>query len=103
VIEGQLNLQDAIRKTISFTSADGKNYNLNDTVAVLTIRPRGWHLEESHIVINGSHASASLTDFCLFVFHNAALLAEKKQGPFFYLPKMESHLEARLWNDVFTF
>jgi malate synthase len=102
IIEGQLNLKDAARKNISFTSPEGKSYNLDENVAVLKVRPRGWHLEESHILIDGLPASASLVDFGLFVFHNGALLAEQKQGPFFYLPKLENHLEARLWNNVFT-
>jgi malate synthase len=102
IMEGQCNLQDAVRKTISFASQDGKSYTLNDTVAVLKVRPRGWHLEESHIHIQDKPASASLVDFGLFTFHNARLLADQEQGPFFYLPKIENHLEARLWNDVFT-
>lgn len=102
IIEGQYNLQDAVRRTINFTSGDGKSYRLNDKVAVLKVRPRGWHLEEAHLVINGKPASASLVDFGLFIFHNGKYLARQGQGPFFYLPKLESHLEARLWNDVFT-
>jgi malate synthase len=103
IIEGQYNLQDAVRRTINFVSADGKNYMLNEDVAVLKVRPRGWHLDESHIRINGKPASASLVDFGLFVFHNGKYLAELEQGPFFYLPKLEGHLEAGLWNDVFSF
>jgi malate synthase len=101
VIEGQLNLMDAVRKTIDFTSPEGKTYKLNAKTAVLKVRPRGWHLEEAHILINGKPASASLVDFGLFAFHNAGLLAQQEQGPFFYLPKLESYLEARLWNNVF--
>lgn len=102
IIEGQSNLYDAVRKEINLTTEDGKSYQLNDDVAVLKVRPRGWHLEEGHIAINGRHSSASLVDFGLFVFHNARTLADRSEGPFFYLPKLESHLEARLWNDVFT-
>jgi malate synthase len=102
IIEGQLNLKDAIRRQINFTSTEGKSYTLNDHVAVLKVRPRGWHLDENHILVDGNPVSASLVDFGLFVFHNGSLLAERSQGPFFYLPKIESHLEARLWNNVFT-
>lgn len=102
VIDGQLNLIDAVRQQISFTSPEGKTYKLNEKVAVLKVRPRGWHLEESHILVDGKPASASLVDFGLFAFHNGRLLAEQKKGPFFYLPKMESHLEARLWDNVFS-
>jgi malate synthase len=103
VIEGQFNLQDAVRNNITFVSAEGKSYELNQKVAVLKVRPRGWHLEEAHIVIDGKAASASLVDFGLFAFHNGRFLADREEGPFFYLPKLESHLEARLWNDVFTY
>lgn len=102
IIEGQFNLLDAVRNAINFTSTDGKTYKLNKEVAVLKVRPRGWHLEEAHILINGEPASASLVDFGLFIFHNGKYLAEQERGPFFYLPKLESHREARLWNDVFT-
>ncbi len=101
IIEGQLNLYDAIRRNISYTSPEGKLYSLNHETAVLKVRPRGWHLEEAHIIIDGKPASASLVDFGLFAFHNAKVLASENQGPFFYLPKIESHLEARLWNNVF--
>jgi malate synthase len=103
IIEGQYNLQDAVRRTINFISSDGKRYSLNDQVAVLKVRPRGLHLEESHFHINGKPASASLVDFGLFIFHNGKYLAEREQGPFFYLPKLENHLEAGLWDDVFTY
>ena len=102
VVEGQLNLRDAVRRTINFSSADGKSYRLNDSIALLNVRPRGWHLEEAHVRINGEPASASLFDFALYTFHNAEILAQQEKGPFFYLPKMESHLEARLWNNVFA-
>ena len=101
VVEGQLNLSEAIAGTLSFTGADGKDYHLNKTQAVLMIRPRGWHLNEKHVVIDGVPISASLFDFGLAFFHNAKLLIKNDSGPYYYLPKLESHLEARLWNDVF--
>jgi malate synthase len=103
VIEGQMNLYDAVRREIDFELPDGKKYSLNEEVAVLKIRPRGWHLVEKHILVDQEPASASLVDFGLFMFHNGRFLASEGKGPFFYLPKMESHLEARLWNDVFLF
>jgi malate synthase len=99
-ISGQLNLRDAVRRTIEYTSP-GKVYRLNATTATLIVRPRGWHLDERHMRVNGASVPASLFDFGLFFFHNAAELIERGSGPYFYLPKMESHLEARLWNDVF--
>lgn len=102
MIDGQANLMDAVRGTLSFTSPDGKQYSLNDRTAVLTVRPRGWHLYENNMVIDGEAMSASLFDFGLAFFHNAKTLLKKGSGPYFYLPKMESHLEARLWNDVFV-
>jgi malate synthase len=102
VIEGQANLQDAVRRTLSFTSPEGKQYELNETIATLIVRPRGWHLTEKHCEIGGEPVSASLFDFGLHFFHNARALLERRSGPYFYLPKMESHLEARLWNDVFV-
>jgi malate synthase len=102
IIEGQVNLFDAVRRQIDFSTADGKNYKLQPEVAVLKVRPRGWHLEEHHIIIDGEPASASLIDFGLFIFHNGRLLASKEQGPFFYLPKLENHIEARLWDNVFA-
>jgi malate synthase len=102
IIDGQLNLYDAVRKNIDFSSGD-KTYSLNKEVAVLHVRPRGWHLDESHLHFNELPASASLTDFGLFAFHNAKVLAQHHEGPFFYLPKLENHIEARLWNDVFSF
>ncbi len=101
-LEGQANLYDAVRGTIGFTSPDGKKYALNQTVATLVVRPRGWHLDEKHFKVDGKPMSASLFDFGLFFFHNAQALIDKGTGPYFYLPKMESHLEARLWNDVFN-
>ena len=102
-IEGQINLRDAVRRTISFTSPEGKQYALKETTATLMVRPRGWHLPEKHVVVDGQPISASLFDFGLFFFHNARELLNRGSGPYFYLPKMESHLEARLWNDVFNF
>jgi malate synthase len=102
-IDGQLNIRDSVRRTISFTNPDGRLYELNDDLATLVIRPRGWHLPERHIEIDGAPASGSLVDFGLFFFHNARELIERGSGPYFYLPKMQSHLEARLWNDVFIF
>ncbi|MEO0330786.1 MAG: malate synthase A [Bacteroidota bacterium] len=104
IIEGQINLRDAIRRTISFTNPkNGKEYSLNDEVATLLVRPRGWHLLEKNILVNGESMSGSLVDFGLYFFHNAKYLLENGSGPYFYLPKMESHLEARLWNKVFVF
>jgi malate synthase len=102
-LEGQANLRDAVDGTISFVSPEGKRYELNDRVATLVVRPRGWHLEEKHFLVDGKRISASLFDFGLYFFHNAQRLIEKGTGPYFYLPKMENHLEARLWNDVFCF
>ncbi|HEU5349303.1 MAG TPA: malate synthase A [Ktedonobacterales bacterium] len=101
-VEGQANLRDAIRRTISFSSPEGKEYRLNERVAVLFARPRGWHLPEKHISQDGEPISGSLFDFGLYAFHNARELLARGTGPYFYLPKLESHLEARLWNDVFT-
>jgi malate synthase len=102
LIEGHINLKDAIRRTISYADpGSGKQYKLNDKVAVLFIRPRGWHLEECHVLVDGQPMSGSLFDFGLYFFHNAKELLARGSGPYFYLPKMESHLEARLWNDIF--
>ncbi len=102
-MEGQFNLMDAVRRTITFADpASGKNYKLNDRTAVLLVRPRGWHLEEKHVLVDGQPVSGSLFDFGLYFFHNAKELLASGSGPYFYLPKMESHLEARLWNDVFV-
>jgi malate synthase len=100
-IEGQINLMDAVDGGIAFTSPEGKHYALNDQTAVLIVRPRGWHLLEKHVLVDGRPISGSLFDFALYFFHNAANLLRKGTGPYFYLPKLESHLEARLWNDVF--
>src|SRR5213079_2656700 len=101
MVEGQINLRDAIRRSIRFTSPEGKNYQLREQVAVLLVRPRGWHLPEKHMLVDGKPVSGSLFDFGLYFFHNATELMARGSGPYFYLPKMESHLEARLWNDVF--
>ncbi len=103
VVEGQIHLKDAVNRTIEFVAPSGKHYKLNKTVATLMVRPRGWHLYEKHVLLNGQPVSASLFDFGLFFFHNARALLERGSGPYFYLPKLENHLEARLWNDVFNF
>jgi malate synthase len=100
-IQGQINLKDAVAGTIEFRSPEGKSYRLADRVATLIVRPRGWHLVEKHVLVDGRPVSGSLFDFGLFFFHNARTQLSKGTGPYFYLPKMESHLEARLWNDVF--
>ncbi|HEY1215848.1 MAG TPA: malate synthase A, partial [Bryobacteraceae bacterium] len=102
-LAGQTNLRDAVRESIQFVSPEGKQYALEQNPAVLFVRPRGWHLTEKHVLIDGRPASGSLFDFGLFFFHNAAALLAKGSGPYFYLPKLQSHLEARLWNDVFLF
>ncbi|MBL8231091.1 MAG: malate synthase A [Bryobacterales bacterium] len=102
-VQGQLNLRDAVNGTISFTSPEGKAYRLNEKTATLLVRPRGWHLVEKHMLIDGEPISGSLFDFGLFFFHNAKSSVQRGWGPYFYLPKMESHIEARLWNDVFCF
>ena len=103
VLEGQKNLFDAVRRTISFENAsNGKQYRLNECIATLMVRPRGWHLDEPRVLVDGSPMSASLFDFGLYLWHNARALSENGSGPYFYLPKLESHLEARLWNQVFV-
>lgn len=102
-IEGQINLRDAIRGTIDFENENGKKYKLNEETAVLKVRPRGWHLEEKHVLLDKQAISGSLFDFGLYFFHNVKALIEKGSGPYFYLPKIENHLEARLWNDVFVY
>jgi malate synthase len=102
-LEGQANLRDAVERTISSESLEGKRYQLNPRVATLFVRPRGWHLDERHFLVDGKPISASLFDFGLYFFHNAKQLIRNGAGPYFYLPKLESHLEARLWNDVFCF
>jgi malate synthase len=102
-LNGHLNLIDAIEGTISFTNPDGKEYRLQDRTAYLLVRPRGWHLPERHLQVDGRPASGALVDFGLYAFHNARRRLDNGLGTYFYLPKLESHLEARLWNDVFTF
>ena len=103
VISGQANLRDAVRRTIAFEDpATKKSYKLIDSPAVLFVRPRGWHLEERHMTVDGEPVSGSIFDFGLYAFHNAKELLARDSGPYFYLPKMESHLEARLWNDIFV-
>ncbi|UUZ82059.1 malate synthase A [Paenibacillus sp. P26] len=100
---GQVNLRDAVDGTIRYTSPEGKTYRLNGKTAVLKVRPRGWHLEEKFVHVDGRPVSGALFDFGLFFFHNAKRPLSQGTGPYFYLPKLESHLEARLWNDVFVF
>jgi malate synthase len=103
VVYGQINLYEAVRRSLSFQSADGRDYHLNKKIATLVVRPRSWHLIERGILFDGEPMSGSLVDFGLYFFHNAHELIERGSGPYFYLPKVESHLEARLWNDVFLF
>jgi malate synthase len=103
VVDGQVNLRDAVRREIRYVSPEGKLYELIERPATLFVRPRGWHLEEGHTLVDGKPVSASLFDFGLYFFHNAAELMARGTAPYFYLPKLESHLEARLWNDVFLF
>jgi malate synthase len=102
MVEGQANLRDAIRRKIGFRSPEGKEYRLNEELAVLFVRPRGWHLLEKHVLVDGEPVSGGLFDFLLYAFHNTKELIQRGSGPYYYLPKMESHLEARLWNDVFN-
>jgi malate synthase len=103
LVEGQANLQDAVRRSIRFVQPDtGKEYRLADRTATLVVRPRGWHLPERHVLVEGEPVSGSLFDFGLFLYHNASELIARGTGPYFYLPKLESRLEARLWNDVFV-
>ncbi|MGE0543720.1 MAG: malate synthase A [Dehalococcoidia bacterium] len=103
LIEGHANLIDAIERTIEFANPDGRTYRLNNDVATLFVRPRGWHLPEKHLLVDGEPVSGSLFDFGLYVYHNGRRLLDKGSGPYFYLPKLESHHEARLWNDAFLF
>lgn len=100
-VTGQINMKDAVRKTIALEQ-NGKSYKLNDTVATLVVRPRGWHLDEKHVLVDGKRISGGIFDFALFMFHNAKEQLARGAGPYFYLPKLESHLEARLWNDIFV-
>ncbi|WP_068672865.1 malate synthase A [Oceanobacillus sp. Castelsardo] len=103
MMQGQINLRDAIRHEIDFTAGNGKEYKLNEKTAVLIVRPRGWHLEENNLYYEGRPMSGSLVDFGLYFYHNAKELLSRGSGPYFYLPKIESHLEARLWNEVFVY
>ncbi|CAN5679633.1 malate synthase A [soil metagenome] len=105
VVSGQVNLFDAVRRTIGFTSPEGKEYRLREDgqLAVIIMRPRGWHLKERHLLVDAEPAVAALVDFGLFFFHNASELLARGSGPYLYLPKMESHLEARLWSDIFRY
>jgi malate synthase len=102
MVGGQVNLYDAVRHQLEFTSPEGKEYRLEDEVATLHVRPRGLHLPERHILVDGEPIAGAFMDFALYAFHNAAELLERGSGPFFYLPKLQSHLEARLWNEIFT-
>lgn len=102
ILDGQLNLRHAVRRNITFDAPNGKHYALNPKPAVLMVRPRGWHLIERHFLVDNEPAPAALVDFGLFAFHNAHELVARGSGPYFYLPKLEGHLEARLWNDVFV-
>ena len=102
IVVGHQNLKEAVRRTLSFTSPEGKAYKLNDQIATLLVRPRGWHLTEKHVLVDGKPISGSLIDFGLTLFHNARAQLDRGTGPYFYLPKLESHLEARLWNDAFV-
>jgi malate synthase len=102
LLRGQVNLYDAVRRTITYVSPEGKGYRLNSRPAVLMVRPRGWHLDEKHFWVDGRPIPGGLFDFGLYCFHNAKELLARGSGPYFYLPKLESHLEARLWNDVFN-
>ena len=102
-VEGHVNLIDAIEGTITYDGADGRHYELIDNPATLLVRPRGWHLPEKHITIDGEPVAGAFMDFGLYAFHCGKRLAERNRGLYLYLPKMEHHLEAALWNDVFTF
>jgi len=101
-IQGQINLRDAIRRRIDYVSPEGKAYRLNERTATLFVRPRGWHLPEKHVIVDGEPVSGGIFDFALYCFHNAKELVARGSAPYFYLPKLESHLEARLWNDIFV-
>jgi malate synthase len=103
VVAGHVNCMDAVSRSLAFTTPDGRRYTLAETLATLVVRPRGWHLEEKHLRLHERPVSASLVDFGLYFYHNARELLARGSGPYFYLPKLESHLEARLWNDVFVF
>jgi malate synthase len=103
IVQGQINLRDAIRRTIALTTPEGREYRLKDKVATLAVRPRGWHLIEKHLHVDGEPVAGAFFDFGLYFFHNARELLARGSGPYFYLPKMQSHLEARLWNDIFSY
>src|SRR4030081_1084380 len=103
MVEGQVNLIDAIERTISFQNPDGRIYRLQDKTATLLVRPRGWHLPEKHVLVDGTPVAGALFDFGMFMFHNARRTLERGSAPYFYLPKLEGHREARLWDDVFQF
>jgi len=102
MIEGQINLRDAVNRTITYTGPDGRRYALNEKTATLLVRPRGWHLPERHVLLDGEPISGAIFDFGLYFFHNAKALLARNTAPYFYLPKIESHLEARLWNEIFV-
>ncbi len=102
MIEGQINMRDAIRRSITFQSPEGKSYSLDAKIATLLVRPRGWHLLEHHMLVDGRPVSGAIFDFALYFFHNVKAALAHDTGPYFYLPKIESHLEARLWNDIFV-
>jgi malate synthase len=102
LLDGQLNMRDAVNRTIEMSTPEGKRYQLNNEIATLLVRPRGWHLPEKHVLVDGKPMSGALFDFGLFFFHNAKNALDRGTGPYFYLPKLESHLEARLWNEVFN-
>src|SRR5580692_1483362 len=102
-LDGHINLRDAVNRTITYVSPEGKRYKLNEKIATLLVRPRGWHLHEKHALLDGRPLSGSLFDFGFYFFHNVHALKKAGSGPYFYLPKLESHLEARLWNDVFNY
>lgn len=101
-VQGQINLCDAVNRTITYTAPEGKKYQLNGTIATLIVRPRGWHLVEKHVTVDGNPISAGIFDLGLYFYHNVHELLSRGTGPYFYLPKMENHLEARLWNDIFV-
>lgn len=103
MMDGHINLKDAVRGTLELVTPEGKHYTLNDKIATLLVRPRGWHLPESRVLVDGEPVSGALFDFGLFFFHNAKETLANGSGPYFYLPKIESYLEARLWNDVFNY
>ncbi|HEX5575196.1 MAG TPA: hypothetical protein VFX42_04930, partial [Gemmatimonadales bacterium] len=104
VVSSQVSLADAVRRRLTFESPEGKPYRLNEgRLATLVVRPRGWHLDERHILVDGKPTVGAFVDFGLYFFHNARELLDRGSGPYFYLPKTESHLETRLWNDVFRY